>query len=265
MIIITDIKSIKELNVFISITFIVTWIIWLIAFISSDWIISIGIFIPSITGLICAYLFGGMNEIKELIISLSYTNLSLKWTLYTFFIFPFIMFLSYILFMLTGGNLPEPQFPVWFIPIVFFYILILMGPLGEEFGWRGFALKRILLIYSPLKSGLILGIIWSAWHIPLFFIPGTIQHDLTKNGLIIVILAYFIYTTCISLLMTIAYINTDGSLLISILFHTVCNLTLGVAPLIFEKWGAIILLLSLVLITTTIAYKYICSWNRGLN
>jgi len=37
-----------------------------------------------------------------------------------------------------GGTLPQMQFSPWFIPIAFVYILIFMGPLGEEAGWRGF-------------------------------------------------------------------------------------------------------------------------------
>ncbi len=232
-------------------------------FISSDWIVRIGIFIPSITGLICAKLFGGMNEVKDLIKTLSYINIKLKWVFYTFFLFPFIVLLSYIVFRLTGGDLPTSHFPLWFIPIAFLYILVLMGPLGEELGWRGFVLKRMLLIYSPLKSGLILGIIWSMWHIPLFFIQGTIQHELAGNGLVVVFLCYLIYTTCISLLMTIVYINTSGNLLICILFHTVCNFTLGLVPLVLIKSGAVILLSFLVIITIAITYKYIPSWRRN--
>lgn len=258
--------------VYTSITFIVTWLLWLMVFIpstsriflliSSDRIIRIGTLIPSIAGLICAYLFGGISDIKGLIKSLSNIKIDLKWVLYTLFLFPSIAFLSYIAFRLTGGDLPTSHFPVWFIPVAFLYILVLMGPLGEELGWRGFALKRMLLICSPLKAGLITGILWSMWHIPLFFIQGTIQNELAENGLIIAILCYFLYTTCISLLMTILYINTNCSLLACILFHTICNLTLGIVPLILTKSGAIILLLFIFLITTAIIYKYIPSWRK---
>jgi hypothetical protein len=49
-------------------------------------------------------------------------------------------------------------------------------------------------------------------------------------------------------------------LLACILFHTICNLTLGIVPLILIKSGAVILLLFL--ITTAIIYKYIPSWRR---
>jgi len=50
-------------------------------------------------------------------------------------------------------------------------IFLAAGPLGEEPGWRGFALPKILKIWSPFWASLILGILWFAWHLPLFLIP----------------------------------------------------------------------------------------------
>jgi hypothetical protein len=51
----------------------------------------------------------------------------------------------------------------------------LFGPLSEEFGWRGFALERMLDRWSQARASLLLGVIWAAWHLPLFFIIGTSQ------------------------------------------------------------------------------------------
>jgi membrane protease YdiL (CAAX protease family) len=45
----------------------------------------------------------------------------------------------------------------------------LFGPLGEEFGWRGFLLPRFVEEFSVLPACLLVGIIWSAWHWPLFY------------------------------------------------------------------------------------------------
>ncbi len=42
------------------------------------------------------------------------------------------------------------------------------GPMGEEFGWRGFALPRLLQRWRPLAAALILSVIWWAWHLPTF-------------------------------------------------------------------------------------------------
>jgi membrane protease YdiL (CAAX protease family) len=53
------------------------------------------------------------------------------------------------------------------------------GPLGEELGWRGFALPRLLKGRSALSAGIILGVIWGVWHLPAFIISGTPQKSMS--------------------------------------------------------------------------------------
>ncbi len=64
-------------------------------------------------------------------------------------------------------------------PITFVAVLFGGGPLGEEPGWRGFALPRMQQRYGPLQGTLFLGILWTCWHLPDFLTsaqgggPGT--------------------------------------------------------------------------------------------
>src|SRR4051794_8829635 len=53
---------------------------------------------------------------------------------------------------------------------LFVYVFFLGGPLGEEPGWRGFALPRLQRLHGPLVGSLILGPLWALWHLPLFFV-----------------------------------------------------------------------------------------------
>lgn len=53
-----------------------------------------------------------------------------------------------------------------------FILTLTSGPLGEELGWRGYALNALQENYSPLRASLILSIIWGFWHTPLWFISG---------------------------------------------------------------------------------------------
>ena len=61
---------------------------------------------------------------------------------------------------------------VFVAPASYNYSTLLGGPLFEEPGWRGFALPRLESRYGPLKGTLILGVLWSAWHLPFFWYPG---------------------------------------------------------------------------------------------
>lgn len=127
-----------------------------------------------------------------------------------------------------------------------------MGPLGEEAGWRGFALKSMLHFWSPLKSAFVLGLIWALWHSPLFFINGTVQNDLFNNSRFIAFFGYIVYTIMISLHIAVLYV-TNGSILITIIFHTMSNLVLGICPLFLNAKGAVIFLIVLT-VNTIIVY-----------
>ena len=51
-------------------------------------------------------------------------------------------------------------------------VITLITALGEEIGWRGFALPRLQKRFNALTSALILGIFWGVWHIPMLFAFG---------------------------------------------------------------------------------------------
>jgi membrane protease YdiL (CAAX protease family) len=60
-------------------------------------------------------------------------------------------------------------------PVPFLISMLIAGPLAEEPGWRGTAYPRLRASMSRLQAGLLLGVVWAVWHLPLFFIPGTVQ------------------------------------------------------------------------------------------
>ena len=53
-----------------------------------------------------------------------------------------------------------------------FLVFILTDGLGEELGWRGFALPRMLKRTGPMLASLVLGVIWALYHLPLFWTVG---------------------------------------------------------------------------------------------
>jgi membrane protease YdiL (CAAX protease family) len=104
--------------------------------------------------------------------------------------------------------------------------LLILGPLSEELGWRGYALDRLQARWNALASSLILGVSWSLWHLPLFYIVGTSQYLYD-----IPFLGFMLGTTTVSVLYTWAYNNTGGSIWSAVFFHWVYTYaldTLGV-------------------------------------
>ncbi len=94
--------------------------------------------------------------------------------------------------------------------------LIILGPLSEEIGWRGYALDRLQTKWNALTSSILVGIFWGTWHLPLFYMVGTSQHELQ-----IPFIGFVGGITAISILFTWLHNNTGGSIWTAIFFHWV--------------------------------------------
>jgi membrane protease YdiL (CAAX protease family) len=84
-----------------------------------------------------------------------------------------LMILAYVI--LPGISAADPRKLHWSVLTslaVYNYSTFLGGPLGEEPGWRGYALPRLEIALGPVRSSLVLGLLWTGWHLPLFFYPG---------------------------------------------------------------------------------------------
>lgn len=93
---------------------------------------------------------------------------------------------------------------------------MLIGGGLEEIGWRGFALPRLQAEYSALTASLLLGVVWIAWHAPLFVVPGAIQTELSP-------LPFLIQGLALAVVFTWLYNSTRGSLLLVVLLHGTVN------------------------------------------
>lgn len=95
-----------------------------------------------------------------------------------------------------------------------FLPLLVLGPLSEEIGWRGYALGRLQTRWNALTSSLIVGLVWGFWHLPLFMMAGTSQHELG-----VPFIGFLIKMMAGSILYTWLYNNTKQSLWSAILLH----------------------------------------------
>lgn len=97
-------------------------------------------------------------------------------------------------------------------------ILTNTGPLGEEAGWRGYALPRLLSRWNPLTSGLVVGLAWTLWHLPAMLLGGIVTSGVKDIGW------YALGTIGLSWLMTWLFVRSRGSVLIAgVIPHFVIN------------------------------------------
>jgi membrane protease YdiL (CAAX protease family) len=97
--------------------------------------------------------------------------------------------------------------------VFFFYPGLLGGPLGEEIGWRGFALPRLQELHGPVKASLILGLLWAFWHAPIWF-SGQWSAPSLPN-----IAVYVFWVVAVTFIFTWVFNNTQGSVFMAILLH----------------------------------------------
>lgn len=112
-----------------------------------------------------------------------------------------------------------PQIASFYLPVL--VVGIILGPLWEEPGWRGFALPRLQQRSGSVAGSVILGLLWSLWHLPAFL--GGWLGPLTLSTFTSQLLG----TVASSIIITWVYNNTRGSLLLMILFHASFNAALA--------------------------------------
>ncbi len=179
---------------------------------------ALAIFSPTISAVIVAWITGGWSEVKRLLAGFTRWKAGFWWYCAAAFLLlgPLVIALVYIaLFHPAAGLRPGVTMSSLLGIIVF---QLFSGPIGEEMGWRGFALPRLQTKYNALVSSLILGVIWTFWHLPFFYLTGA-----TQVGIPLPIYLFLVLT--ITLYLTWLYNNTHGSLVITTLAHFTYNLS----------------------------------------
>ncbi len=96
---------------------------------------------------------------------------------------------------------------------------LVMGPLGEELGWRGFLLPRLVPDLGLVGAALTVGVLWALWHLPLWLLPS--PHRSVPFAL------FFAVVVCFSVIMTAIWRAGDRALGPVVLFHLAANVAVG--------------------------------------
>lgn len=176
-------------------------------------LINLATFIPVTTALILVYRenkFAGMIELVKR--SFDYKRIKSKaWYLPIFLLYLFIMLVQYGLAILSGVNAPSPHISFWMTLI---FIIFFIAALGEELGWMGYAFEPLQERFGALNAGILMGIIWSLIHIPLFTASFAYPYW---------IIWQCIYIATTRILFVWIYNNTGKSLFAMGIMHTSFN------------------------------------------
>lgn len=216
-------------------TFIFSWLFWIIGILvykakpATPVLLFhyIGGIIPPLVTILLIYVQHTPEERREYWQRvIEFKRIGIKWYAVIFLIAPVLAGLGALVDVITGGKGAVPEgaarftsHPLAMVPFAIF--MLLFGPLPEELAWRGYALGQLQKSWNALASSLFLGAVWTVWHIPLFFIPGSYQHGLGLGTLGFWL--FMVGKIPLSVLMTWVYNNNRRSTLSAILFHFSVN------------------------------------------
>ena len=245
-------SKINDLWVYCLIAYAFSWLMWLPAILCNYGIIdplwhfkftigdtsislwgTLGSFGPMVAAFSLTYVKEGMDGVKKLFNRVGEYKFRKIWWI-AIFLIPALQGTCLLLAILLGAQTPVIWWlsQPWFFSLQFILIsFVFWGPLGEEFGWRGYALDRLQSRWNASVSSAILGVIHACWHIPLWFVNsnrGGLFEFLIFMGMLILLTIGF----------TFIYNNTNGSILVAMIFHLLANIaifptTTGLAGLFY--------------------------------
>jgi membrane protease YdiL (CAAX protease family) len=165
---------------FFILTYVISWVLWLPAAIglggsAGSVAVFAGVFGPAIAALTIVHLNGG--SAKAFL-----RNLGLRrrpiWYIGVIALTALPVIANMGLFAVTGGELDMSLLGerlAAYLPLLVVWSFL---AIGEEYGWRGFALPRLQASMSPVRASFLLGALWAVWHLPLLAAADEPSHGL---------------------------------------------------------------------------------------
>jgi membrane protease YdiL (CAAX protease family) len=176
-------KDFGKIMAYLVLTYVISWVFWGITIVLNNFyglkisespIITIlwmiGGFGPTISIIVLLLKWKQINNFKELLRFIFHSPNLIKTTIVTLSMF-IIQFLLLLLF------LPRNDTPIYMV-LTYLPVMVILGGL-EEIGWRGFLQPQMEKTIPFILCLLFISIIWTGWHIPLFFIKGSSQNDVS--------------------------------------------------------------------------------------
>ena len=211
-------------------TYAFTWLLWIPYFLSGaelgllpitlpNLLILLGQYGPMIIALVMSLAIGGSPAARRLLRRHLQWRVGVGWYLLAIF-GPFLALGVVAAGWIEAGPMGQlvanlPTIIAAYLIYVLFAKLFLGGGLGEEAGWRGFALPRLQERHGATRASLILGLLWAGWHAPLYLSATRVAENPP--------LPFAAMVLALAFVLTWVYNRTQGSLLIAALLHSAFN------------------------------------------
>lgn len=219
-----------EISAYLAIAFGITWGLAAAFLAFPDWmeaqfgpigptspLFYIAVWAPNVAAVAVTLARGGWSAVRDLFSRLLRWKVALWAWLAAIFFYPALMVV--VQFASLGVGEPMAGADAWSAMAVGLTSIsaLLLGPVGEEVGWRGFLLPRVLERTNAVMASLIVGAIWMIWHIPAFLISGVPQSNLAFP-------AFMLSGVALSVFVTWIFVNARQSVLVAgIVTHGVVN------------------------------------------
>lgn len=217
---------------------------------------TIGAFAPLITLFIFDKITKGEISLDKIFSGMRPNKNQIPWLIVAAVIIPLSYVIGNVIYIIveesSDGNILNPGplgdfgYGLFIIMPVTFFAALLSSPLGEEPGWRGFAISKLQAKFGLHLGSLILGSFWWLWHQPI-----NIANDLevTLHSYFVMVLSSFIYDSVFNL--------SRKNILSAMFAHSSSFITFTYIYRDKNNWWAIaVLLLNVILIR-------IIEWHRN--
>jgi membrane protease YdiL (CAAX protease family) len=180
---------------------------------------------PAISAIILTYKLEGKEGIQRLLARLRLWKVNIVWWLIGFYSWWLLNSMVALVLQLAPFQnvFLQAVYSLINIPALIFFLQmpLLLGGVGEELGWRGFALPKLLSKHNLITSSLMLAVPWMFWHAPLALFSEW------RGNLPIALFCvkYALLLLPLTIIFTWFFQKTKGSILLAIVFHRALNLT----------------------------------------
>jgi len=224
-----------QLHLFFLLSLVISWAVWIPEAVATlggrDASVAAGgplgllaVWGPGLSAILLSLMMAGKAGTRALFSPIRRWRVGIQWYMLVILYPAAILFIARATDAVLGRS-----YELTFMPILTYFsteqamimvpvalISVLPNTLGEELGWRGFALPKLQTKYNALVSSIILGLIWGIWHVPLWIVLGRTGQALPIDAVNVIMPA---------ILYTWVYNSTSGSLLLVWLFHFAMNTT----------------------------------------